>query len=40
MYELFPDDTEEEEWDSVDGESDNTEKLEESEANSEHSKSD
>ncbi len=34
MYELFPDDPPEDEWGSVDGGSDNTENLEESEANS------
>jgi hypothetical protein len=40
MYELYPDDSEEEEWDESDGESAKTENLEESDANSEHSESD
>ena len=40
MYKLFPDDSEEDEWASVDGESDNTENLEESDASSEQSESD
>jgi hypothetical protein len=40
MYKLWPDSPEEDEWASVDGESDNTENLEESEASSEHSESD
>ena len=39
MYELYPDDTEEEESDEIDGESASTENLEESDANSEHSES-
>lgn len=42
IYELYPDDPdpEGEEWDQLDGESANTENLEESDADSEHSESD